>query len=89
MHKHMKILVLAGALVAGLAIAPRLHAGEGAKAMMMGEDGMMAMMKNMMGQNQMMEQCSQMMQGMMSGAGAQIPNERWRRGRPAEPGAQD
>jgi hypothetical protein len=91
MHKFVKSLLAAGALVASLATAPALYAHDTGKSqgdsgsMMdsgtMGQGGMM----NMMGQmNQMMDHCNQMMQGAM-GNGAGRPNEQWHKEAPPAP----
>lgn len=92
MRKSMKILAVASALVAGVAIAPALYAHdlERSGGSMMGpgtmdQGGMMGMM-NMMGQmSQMTDQCNEMMQGAGDG-GAGKPNEQWRGNAPAVPG---
>lgn len=92
MRKSMKILAVASALVAGVAIGPALSAHDSERAGgsivgsgMMDQGGMMGMM-NMMGQmSQMMDRCNAMMQGAGDG-GASKPNEQWRENAPAAPG---
>ena len=86
MRKHLKILLIASTLAAGLAAAPAIYAHDsddaGVSMMgrgMMGQGGMMGMMSQM---NGMMEDCSEMMQG-MNDHGAQRPNEQWRDRQPA------
>jgi membrane protease subunit (stomatin/prohibitin family) len=71
MRKHLKTLLVASTLAAGLAVAPAIYA-HGAGGSMMGR-GMMGQM------NSMMENCSQMMQAMMGhGRESARPNEQWR-----------
>ena len=80
MRKHLKTLLVASTLAAGLAVAPAIYAhdfdGAGGSMMgrgMMGQGGMMGQM------NSMMENCSQMMQAMMGhGRESARPNEQWR-----------
>jgi hypothetical protein len=92
MHRHLKTLLAASTMAAGLTAAPALHAhdsdGSG-DSMMMGSgmmgQGMMGGMMSMLGQmSGMMEHCNQMMQA-MDGHGAERPNEQWRNRQP-EPG---
>ena len=78
MRKHLKTLLIASTLAAGLAAAPTIyaHQDEGGSMMgrgMMGQGGMMGRMSSMM------ENCSQMMQA-MRGDGHQParPNDQWR-----------
>ncbi len=62
MRKSLKVLIVACALAAGVAVAPALQAHEiqNAQSPTMGHGGMM----NMMGQmSQMMETCNKLMQG--------------------------
>ena len=62
MRKSLKVLIVACALAAGVAVAPALQAHEiqDPQSPTMGHGGMM----NMMGQmSQMMETCDKMMQG--------------------------
>lgn len=75
------------ALAGGFALAPALYAEESSTpqnshdSMMspgtMGHDGMMNMMEGMPQMGDMMDHCSQMMNGGMDG-GSGRPNEQWR-----------
>lgn len=95
MRNSVKILVAAAALIASAALAPALYAhnsessGEHNGSMMdsgmMGEGGMMGMMNMMEQMSQMMEDCSEMMQGAMDD-GSDTPNEQWRKDAPTAPG---
>jgi hypothetical protein len=83
MRKHLKTLLVASILAAGLAAAPAIYAhdsdGAGGSMMgrdMMGQGGMMGMMGGMM------EHCNEMMQAMDDGH-AHRPNEQWRDRQPA------
>ena len=90
MRPHLRTLLVASTLAAGLAAAPALYAHDsnsaGASMMgrgMMGQGGMMGMMGQM---SSMMENCSQMMQAMMGdGDAAARPNEQWRDRLPQQP----
>jgi hypothetical protein len=88
----MKVLLTAGALIAGAALTPALYAGEAdgkrqqRDRSMMGEGmmggGMMGgkmMGRGMMGQG-MMDHCAEMMQG-----GTDKPNDQWRKNAPTAP----
>ena len=94
MRKHLKTLLVASTLAAGLAAAPALYAHDsdnGGGSMMghgmMGQGGMMGMMGRM---SSMMENCSQMMQAMMGdGHEAARPNEQWRDRSPQQPDQPD
>ena len=91
MSRNLKTVVAASALIGGLLAAPALYAhGTGGGGMMggmmqgpqgdmTGQGGMMNMMSQMSG---MMEDCSEMMQGM---GGAERPNEHWRDRQPEQP----
>lgn len=80
MTRHLKSLLRASLLIAGLAAAPTLYAYEShhpttGPTMMnpgdpTGDDHTMGQM------NEMMESCNAMMQGMMGDS--QKPNEQWR-----------
>ena len=95
MRRSLKILPIAFVLIAALAAVPVLYANDthGSGRSMMergrtGQGGMMGMMgmMNMMGQmGQMMDQCNQMMGGMMGGRDSGRPNEQWRDKPPAAP----
>ena len=90
MSRKLKTVVAASALF-GLLAAPALYAHgtggggmmagmvQGPQGEMMGHGGMMNMMSQMSG---MMEDCSEMMQGM---GGAQRPNEQWQDRQPERP----
>ena len=83
MRKSLKALMIASALVAGIAVAPALQAHEaqspqsptmGHGSMMghggtMGHGGMMNMMGHMSQMSQMAENCNKMMQGAMDRPG--------------------
>lgn len=85
MRRQAKTFLTAIALVGGIAAATSLHAddpgnaeGDGGMMMspgMMGEGGTMPMTEQM---SDMMEHCSQMMQGADDG-GPGVPNEQWRK----------
>jgi Spy/CpxP family protein refolding chaperone len=85
MRKHLRTLLVASMLAAGLAAAPAIYArgsdGAGGSMMgrgMMGQGGMMGQMSSMM------ENCNQMMQAMMEdGHEPARPNEQWRDRQPA------
>lgn len=82
MRKHLKSLLVASMLAAGLAAAPAIYAhdSDGAGGSMMGR-GMMS---------SMMENCSQMMQAMMGdGHEPARPNEQWRDRTPRRPDQPD
>lgn len=91
MPRNLKTVVAASALIGSLLAAPALYAhGTGGGGMMgdmmqgrqgdmMDQGGMMNMMSQMSG---MMEDCSEMMQGM---GGAQRPNEQWQDRQPERP----
>lgn len=91
MRKHLKTLLVASMLAAGLAAAPAIYAhdsdGAGGSMMgrgMMGQGGMMGQMSSMM------ENCSQMMQAMMGdGHEPAQPNEQWRDRPPRQPDQPD
>jgi hypothetical protein len=91
MRKHLKTLLVASTLAAGLAAAPAIYAHDSDRAGgsmmgrgMMGQGGMMGMMGQM---SSMMENCGQMMQAMMGdGDAAARPNEQWRDRSPRRPG---
>lgn len=81
MHKSIKVLAIASAFIASLAVAPALYAHDSDNSgyPMMGS-GMMGQggMTNMMGQmSNMTERCNTMMQS-MSHNGSGRPNEQWR-----------
>jgi len=82
MRTHLRTLLVALTLAAGVAAAPTIYAhddGAGGSTMgrgMMGERGMMGMMGGMM------EHCNEMMQAMDDGH-AHRPNEQWRDRQPA------
>ena len=90
MRKHLKTLLVASTLAAGLAAAPAIYAhdSDGAGGSMMGR-GMMGPGRHDDGQmNSMMENCSQMMQAMMGhGRESARPNEQWRNRSPQRPDA--
>jgi hypothetical protein len=92
MRKHLKVLLVASTLAAGLAAAPALYAhdSDGAGGSMMGR-GMMMGQGGMMGQmSSMMENCSQMMQAMRGdGHEPARPNEQWRNPSPRQPDQPD
>jgi len=85
MRKHLRTLLVASMLAAGLAAAPAIYAhgsdGAGGSTMgrgMMGQGGMMGQMSSMM------ENCNQTMQAMMEdGHEPARPNEQWRDRQPA------
>lgn len=89
MRNSVKTLAAAAALIASAALAPALYAHDSGSSdehdgSMMGP-GMM----NMMGQmSQMMDNCSEMMQGTM-GDGSGKPNEQWRKDAPTALGTND
>jgi Spy/CpxP family protein refolding chaperone len=91
MRKHLKTLLVASMLAAGLAAAPAIYAhdsdGAGGSMMgrgMMGQGGMMGQMSSMM------ENCSQMMQAMMGSRHEPArPNEQWRNRSPQQPDQPD
>ena len=91
MRKHLKSLLVASTLAAGLAAAPAIYAHDsddaGGSMMgrgMMGQGGMMGQM------SPMMENCSQMMQAMMGdGHEPARPNEQWRDRPPRQPDQPD
>jgi hypothetical protein len=76
MSKHLKTLLVASTLAAGLAAAPAIYAhdSDGAGGSMTGTIGKHGMMGMMGG---MMEHCNEMMQAMDEGYGHR-PNEQWR-----------
>ena len=85
MREHLKTLLVASTLAAGLAAAPAIYAhdSDGASGSMMGR-GMMGQMSSMM------ENCSQMMQAMMgNGHEPARPNEQWRNRSPRQPDQPD
>jgi hypothetical protein len=85
MRKHLKTLLVASMLGAGLAAAPAIYAhdSDGAGGSMMGR-GMMGQMSSMM------ENCSQMMQTMMGSRDEPArPNEQWRNRSPQQPDQPD
>jgi hypothetical protein len=75
MRKQTKVLLIASALVAGLAAAPALLAQDSRDHGMMGRGGMMGNGKMMGSMMRMMEHCSQMM-----GDDSRQPNDQWRKG---------
>lgn len=89
MRKHLKTLLVASTLAAGVAAAPTIYAhdsnGSDGSMMgrgMMGQDGMMGMMGQM---SSMMENCNEMMQAQKdSETGGQRPNEQWRERAPQQ-----
>jgi hypothetical protein len=87
MHKHLKTLLGASTLAAGLAAAPAIfaHDSDGADGSMMGR-GMMGQ-GGMMGQmSSMVESCNQMMQAMKGdGHEPARPNKQWRDRSPQQP----
>jgi hypothetical protein len=90
MRTHLKTLLVASMLAAGLAIAPAIYAhdpdGGSGSIMgrgMMGQGGMTGMMGQM---SSMMENCNRMMQAMMGdGHEPARPNDRWRDRSPQQP----
>jgi len=92
--RKSQALFIVPALVGGLALAPALYAEESSPpqyshdSMMipgvMGDDGMMNMMGGMSQMEDMMDHCSQMMNGGMDGSSGK-PNEQWRKNAPASP----
>ena len=91
--RKSQALFIALALVGELALAPALYAEESSTpqnshdSMMtpgMGDDGMMNMMRDMSQTGDMMDHCSQMMDGGMDGDSGK-PNEQWRKKTPASP----
>ncbi len=83
MRKHTKVLLIAAALIASLAVAPALLAHDSRENGMMGHDGMMkngGMMGMMGSMMRMMEHCNQMMQD-----DSRLPNDQWRK-TPSTPG---
>jgi hypothetical protein len=90
MRKFLTTLLVATALVVGVAIVPSLYAQDAQAPSrsrmghgMMGERGMMGGM-NMGQRSQMMDHCSQMM-GRMGSHGSGRPNEQWRQQTPKTP----
>jgi hypothetical protein len=88
MRKHLKSLLVASMLAAGLAAAPAIYAHDSDGSMMgrgmMRQGGMMGQMSSMM------ENCSQMMQAMMGdGHEPARPNEQWRDRPPRQPDQPD
>jgi hypothetical protein len=91
MRKQTKTFVAATVLIAGIAAATSLYAddpgktgGDGGMMMspgMMGEGGTMPMTEQM---SDMMDHCSQMMQGADDG-GSGVPNEQWKKKAPNTP----
>ena len=96
MRKPTKTLMTVSLLAVGIAAAPPLYAddsgspeGQGGTMMtpemmgpgMMDHGGMMPMMEQM---SDMMDHCSQMMQGAGDG-GSGLPNEQWRKDAPVTP----
>jgi hypothetical protein len=82
--RNSTILLVASAIMVGLAIVPGLYAqdAQGPSRSRMGHGMMMGGM-NMMGQmSQMMDHCNQMM-GRKGGSGR--PNEQWRQPAPETP----
>jgi hypothetical protein len=94
MSKHLRALVVGGAIVVILAVAPALYAQSYlsmSHGSMMSEGrmgSMMSGMMNMMGMSGdmggMMEHCGQMMQAMDDGH-ADRPNGQWRSPQPEQP----
>lgn len=90
MRKHLKSLLVASTLAAGLAAAPAIYAHDSESAggsmmgrSMMGQGGMMGMMGQM---SSMRENCNRMMQAMMGdGHVPARPNEQWRDRSPRQP----
>jgi hypothetical protein len=86
MRKHLKALLVAATLGAGLAAAPAIYAHDSSDSDgstmgrgMMDKDGMMGQMSSMM------ETCNEMMQAMMDNEhGGQQPNEQWRERSPQQ-----
>lgn len=87
MTRFPKLAAAAVALMLGLAAAPALHAaGSNDPAHEKSMSGHDMMGNGMMGSGQMgqmMDHCSQMMQGMSGDSDA--PNDQWRRQEPAAP----
>lgn len=87
MTRFPKLAAAAAALIFGLAAAPALlAAGSNAPARERSMSGHDMMGNGMMGSGtmgQMMDHCSQMMQGMSGGSDA--PNDQWRKQEPAAP----
>ena len=89
--RKSQALFIALALVGGLPLAPVVYAEESSTPQnlrgsmmspgMMGDDGMMHDMSQM---GDMMDHCSQMMNGGMDGDSGK-PNEQWRKKTPASP----
>ena len=94
MRKHLKTLLVASTLAAGLGAAPALYAHDsddaGGSTMgrgMMDQDGMMGMMGQM---GSMMENCDRMMQAMMEGEHEPArPKEQRRERSPQQPDEPD
>lgn len=87
MPKHLKTLLAASALVAGLAAAPALYAdsSDGGSGMMgrsmMGDGHMMEMMGQM---SAMMATCNEMMQAVQDEHGGERPNQQWQERSPQD-----
>jgi hypothetical protein len=83
MRKFSTTLLVASAIIVGLAIVPGLYAQDahGPSRSRMGH-GMMGGMNMMGGMSQMMDHCNQMM-GRKGGSGR--PNEQWRQQTPETP----
>ena len=94
MRKSQQALFITLSLAGGLALAPALYAEESGTPQsshdsmmspgMMGDDGVMNMMEDMSEMEDMMDHCSQMMNGGMDGSSGK-PNEQWRKNAPASP----
>ena len=90
MSKHLRALVVGGAIVVILAVAPALYAQSYlsmSHGSMMSEGRMGSMMSGMMGMSGdmggMMEHCGQMTQAMDDGH-ADRPNDQWRSSQPEQ-----
>ncbi len=86
MRKYLKMIVPAALVAAGLAASTVLAHGDDQSMSssdrmmgsgMMGNGNMMGMMPMMGQMAQMMETCTEMMQSMMTGHGAQPSGEQW------------
>ena len=94
MSKHLRALVVGGAIAVVLAVAPALYAQSYLRmshGSMMGEGmmgSMMSGMMNMLGMSGdmsgMMKNCGQMMQA-MDGDHTRRPNDQWRSPQPEQP----
>jgi hypothetical protein len=82
MYTHKKILILAAAMIAALAVSPALYADDSH------ESSGSTRKDGMRGRGHMMGRTSRMMEGcgaMMQGGRSDRPNDQWRKA-PAQPG---